>query len=309
VGVEGEAAEHVLQVDHRAGVGGASEQRQEPGLHLLRDDPERVGAHGDAAELQAGHLALVAPGVAVHVEDAASEEVPEERREGLALGEVVEVGLEHVLHVGRVGRDGAAQHVDVDGAGGRLPEEVRVPVAQVGEVPRPRPRQVRPADVAAAPGPAAEEQKHQGQRHHAERGGEEGHARALRCPGQGISCCFHGASPGSSFFLFLPACRLELASAQLDTQGAGRRQARGEKPRRRGKMCVRESLCGTRLIEEALICLYITWAEANPHMGHVRFSLNNVCIGEFCHLFTRCTQLMMAHSHAMFPSFTSSNST
>jgi hypothetical protein len=75
--------------------------------------------------------------VAVHVEDAAAEEVPKERCEGLALGEVVEVGLEHVLHVGRVGGDGAAQHVDVDGAGGRLPDEVRVPVAEVGEVPRP----------------------------------------------------------------------------------------------------------------------------------------------------------------------------
>jgi len=194
-GVEGEAAEHVLQVDHRAGVGGGGEDRHETGLHLLGDDPEGVGAHGDASELEASHLALVAPGVAVDVEDAAAEEVPEERGEGLALGEVVEVGLEHVLDVGRVGGDGAAQNVDVDGAGGRLPEEVRVPVAEVGEVPCPRPREVRPADMAAAPGPAAEEQEHQGQHQQEGGGGEQGHARALRRPGQGCISCCHGASP------------------------------------------------------------------------------------------------------------------
>jgi len=110
-----EAAEHVLQVDHRAGVGGGGEERYEAGLHLLGDDTEGVGAHGDAAELEAGHLALVAPRVAVDVEDAAAEEVPEESGEGLALGEVVEVGPEHVLDVGRVGGDGAAEDVDVDG--------------------------------------------------------------------------------------------------------------------------------------------------------------------------------------------------
>jgi len=57
----------------------------------------------------------VVPGVAVDIEDAAAEEVAEERGEGLALGEVVEVGLEHVLDVGQVGGDSAAEDVDVDG--------------------------------------------------------------------------------------------------------------------------------------------------------------------------------------------------
>jgi hypothetical protein len=43
------------------------------------------------------------------------EEVPEQRREGLPLGEVVEVGPQHVLDVGR------------------LPEQVRITVARAGE--------------------------------------------------------------------------------------------------------------------------------------------------------------------------------
>ena len=46
-----EAAEHVLQVDDRAGVGGGCEDRQDAGLHLLRDDPEHLGPDRDAAEL------------------------------------------------------------------------------------------------------------------------------------------------------------------------------------------------------------------------------------------------------------------
>ncbi|KAJ1274278.1 hypothetical protein BS78_05G050400 [Paspalum vaginatum] len=183
-GVEGEASEHVLQVDDRARAGGIGEDGQEACLHLLRDDLVGVGAHGDAAELEAGHLALVAPGAAVDVEDAAAEEVPEERGEGGALGEVVEVGPEHVLDVGRVGGDGAAEDVDVDGGRGGVPEEVRVPVAEVGEVPRPRPREVGAADVAAAPRPPAHQQEHGAQRRHAEGGGQEGRARALRRPWQ-----------------------------------------------------------------------------------------------------------------------------
>ncbi|WVZ88345.1 LOW QUALITY PROTEIN: hypothetical protein U9M48_034878 [Paspalum notatum var. saurae] len=153
-GVEGEAAEHVLQVDDDvAGVGGGGEGGEQPGLHLLRDDLVRVGAHGDAAELEAGHLALVAPGGAVDVEDAAAEEVAEERGEGGALGEVVEVGLEHVLDVGRVGGDGAAEDVDVDGGRGGGPEEVRVPVGEVGKV----------------LGPGAGEARHTWQLHHGHR--------------------------------------------------------------------------------------------------------------------------------------------
>ena len=46
-----EAAEHVLQVDDRAGVGGGREDRQDAGLHPLCDDPERLGPDRDAAEL------------------------------------------------------------------------------------------------------------------------------------------------------------------------------------------------------------------------------------------------------------------
>uniref|UniRef100_A0A8R7UFK0 Uncharacterized protein n=1 Tax=Triticum urartu TaxID=4572 RepID=A0A8R7UFK0_TRIUA len=150
----------------------------------MGDDLVGVGAHGDAAELEAGHLALVAPGVAVDVEDAAAEEVAEERGEALALGEVFEVGLEHVLDVGRVGGDGAAEDVDVDGARGRLAQQVRVPVSEVGEVLGPGAREVRPADMAAAPRPPAHEQEHRGERHHEDGQDEEGQPDAPRAPGQ-----------------------------------------------------------------------------------------------------------------------------
>ncbi|KAJ6853243.1 uncharacterized protein M6B38_251165 [Iris pallida] len=111
-----------------------------------------VGADGAAAELEAGHLALEVPELAVGVEDPVAEEVPEDGGEGLPLGEVVEVGLEHVLDVVRVGGDDVVEDVDVDGLRGRVAEEVGVPVDEVGEVGGPRGVEVGLADVAVAPG-------------------------------------------------------------------------------------------------------------------------------------------------------------
>jgi hypothetical protein len=66
-------AEQVLQVDDHTGIGGGRQDREERGLHLLRDDPLRVGSDRYTAEL-------------IDIEDVATEEVSEQRCEGLPLG-------------------------------------------------------------------------------------------------------------------------------------------------------------------------------------------------------------------------------
>ena len=79
----------------------------------------------------AGELALGAPELAIDVENATAQKVTEDLGEGLALGEVVEISLEHVLHVfGVGGDDGAActKAVHHDGAGGGVSNKISVPV-------------------------------------------------------------------------------------------------------------------------------------------------------------------------------------
>ena len=82
----------------------------------------------------AGELPLRGPELAIDVEDPEAEEIAEDVGEGFALGEVVEVGLEDVLDVGRVGGHDGPRRVEAvnDGGlgGGRGGEEVRVPVEE-----------------------------------------------------------------------------------------------------------------------------------------------------------------------------------
>lgn len=66
--------------------------------------PEVGGVEGDA-----GGLPLAPPEVAVGVEDAVAEEIPEHVPEVVAFGEATEPGLEQVLHVPRVCRHHAVQ--------------------------------------------------------------------------------------------------------------------------------------------------------------------------------------------------------
>jgi len=87
-------------------------------MDFALDDFEAEEGYGVVVEFEGGHLLLEAPRIAIDVEDSFAEEVTEDGREGFPLGKVVEPGLENVLHVFRVGRDGVAQHVDVDGFGG-----------------------------------------------------------------------------------------------------------------------------------------------------------------------------------------------
>jgi hypothetical protein len=62
----------------------------------------------------------------------------------------------------------------------RLAEEVRVPVAQVGVLPCPRPSHVCPADMAAAPWPPPDDLEHRGQGHHAQ-GEDQVHGAGTPC--------------------------------------------------------------------------------------------------------------------------------
>lgn len=82
----------------------------------------------------AGELPLRGPELAIDVEDPEAEEIAEDVGEGFALGEVVEVGLEDVLDVGRVGGHDGPRRVEAvnDGGlgGGGGGEEVSVPVEE-----------------------------------------------------------------------------------------------------------------------------------------------------------------------------------
>lgn len=83
----------------------------------------------------AGELPLRGPELAIDVEDPQAEEIAEDVGEGFALGEVVEVGLEDVLDVGRVGGHNGPRRVEAVndgclGGGGGGGEEVRVPVEE-----------------------------------------------------------------------------------------------------------------------------------------------------------------------------------
>lgn len=106
---------------------------EKPKLDLGGDYLEGMGSYWDAAELEACHLSLKLPEVAVDVKDAAAEKVSEYSREGLAFWVVVETGFDHVLDVFRVSCDGVVEYVDVDGFGWGLAEEMRVPVAEIVE--------------------------------------------------------------------------------------------------------------------------------------------------------------------------------
>jgi len=87
-------------------------------MDFALDDFEGEEGYAVVVEFEGGHLLLEAPGVAVDVEDSFAEEVTEDGGEGFPFGKIVEPGLENVLDVFRVGSDGVAQDVDVDGFGG-----------------------------------------------------------------------------------------------------------------------------------------------------------------------------------------------
>lgn len=137
------------------------------------NDLERVGADGDAAELQACHFALEQPRVAVDVEDAAAQKIAEDCGEWLAFGVVVKLGFEDVLHVLGVGGDDVAEDVEVDGSGGRFSEEMRVPIAEVVEVLGPAGAEEAPAHVAVAPWPEPDDEDKYGEERKQSGEGEE----------------------------------------------------------------------------------------------------------------------------------------
>jgi len=164
--VEGEAAEHVLEVQQplaaAVSVAGCRvEQRNESAPELGGHDAGREAAQRWGRELGGGELALEEPGVAVDVEYPAAEEVGEDGREGGALGVVVEAAAQHVVDGGRVGGEHVSEHVHVHGPPGRAAQQVSVPVAEVVELGCPRRRHVRLAHRARAPPRRAEPQQGQ----------------------------------------------------------------------------------------------------------------------------------------------------
>lgn len=88
-------------------------------------------------EVQARHLLLEPPRVDIDVEDSFAKKISEDGWKVFLLGEVLEISLEHVFHVLRIGIDRVPQHMDVDGFVRRVSKEVSVPVAEVVEGFRP----------------------------------------------------------------------------------------------------------------------------------------------------------------------------
>lgn len=107
----------------------------EAGEHVLDftvDDFDGEGGYqGVVVEVQARHLLLESPCVDMDVEDSFAKKISEDGWKVFLLGEVLEISLEHVFHVLRVGIDRVPQHVDVDGFVRRVSKEVSVPVAEV----------------------------------------------------------------------------------------------------------------------------------------------------------------------------------
>lgn len=140
--VEGEALEHVLQVNGLAGVSRTREERKEPAVQVAPEDAPRKAAQRAGREGVGRELALEAPQAAVREEDAAAEEVAEGPREARALDVVGEPRPQHVVDDARVRRgDAAAEaeraaHLYGGGRGGRElvggPVEEAVQVADQG---------------------------------------------------------------------------------------------------------------------------------------------------------------------------------
>jgi hypothetical protein len=113
--VEGEAEQEVLEVDD---VRRLPRRVLQDGQQAEVDGPRHPARHGGAqrarGELERRRLALRDPRVAVGVKDAVAEEVAEHGVPEVALGVVVEAGLEDVLQVARVAGDrdqpAAARH-------------------------------------------------------------------------------------------------------------------------------------------------------------------------------------------------------
>jgi len=116
---------------------------------------------------------LKAPGIAVDVENSLAEKVAEDGGEGFPFGVVVEIGLENVLDVVRVGGNGVPQDMHMDGAGWGLSEKVRVPVAEVGKLSGPAEGQVTLAEEAVTPGLHPGDEKQEGEEREEKGEGEE----------------------------------------------------------------------------------------------------------------------------------------
>lgn len=132
--VEGEAAEHILEVERLAGVCGGGEEGEEAVTKLRANHVGDEGLERASGELAAGGLALEGPEVAVGVEDAVAEEVGEGGAGAVAFGVIGEVGAEEVLDdewVGGADATGEAEGApDLDGGGRGGGEEAGDPVEE-----------------------------------------------------------------------------------------------------------------------------------------------------------------------------------
>ncbi|BAF17596.1 Os05g0445000 [Oryza sativa Japonica Group] len=184
--VEREAAEDVLEIQQPLApvAGGRAKQRDEAAPQFRGHDVRREGSYRRRGELSRGELALEEPAVAVDVEYAAAEEVGEDGREGGTLGVVVEAAAQHVVDGGRVGGEHVPEHVHVHGSPRRAAQQVRVPVAEVVELARPRRGHVRLAHRARAPPRRPQPLQSQQQREgHRARGRDEEDGGNLRLQG------------------------------------------------------------------------------------------------------------------------------
>ncbi|TYJ18821.1 hypothetical protein E1A91_A09G148700v1 [Gossypium mustelinum] len=91
-----------------------------PVFDLTVDDLKSERFNGVFPKLQACHLLLKPPGIAVHIEYASTKKVTQYQGERFPFWEILKSGFEHVLHVVRVGCDCIAQNMDMDGVPWRV---------------------------------------------------------------------------------------------------------------------------------------------------------------------------------------------
>lgn len=132
--VKGKALQDVLQIENASRSRGViAESGKQAGVNLQEDVFEDEVAERFGVELVAGGFPLQLPEVAVGVEDALPQKVSEKANEAVAFRVVVEVGLQHVLHVQRVGGDDAvdlAGPPEYGGVGGAAAEDFSGPLQE-----------------------------------------------------------------------------------------------------------------------------------------------------------------------------------
>nr|GME01331.1 hypothetical protein Iba_contig1518CG0010 [Ipomoea batatas] len=141
--IERESPQNILEVQNLPVFSVKRKEREQPRPNLGSHDLECVGANRHASELPACHLPLKLPQISVDGKYAASQQIAQDGSELFPLGKILKLRCQHVLHICRISSDNVVQNMNVNGAGGRFVEHIRIPIAQITMLHCPARRQIR----------------------------------------------------------------------------------------------------------------------------------------------------------------------